>query len=892
MQKLGLNEIREKYLSFYESKGHMRMPSFSLVPKNDPSILLINAGMTPLKPYFTGAQTPPSLRVTTCQKCIRTPDIERVGKTSRHGTFFEMLGNFSFGDYFKKEAIQWAWEFCTKVLMLPEEKLYVTVYLEDDEAYDIWHDVIGLPKEKISRLGKEDNFWEHGIGPCGPCSEIYFDRGVDKKCTNPNCAVGCDCDRYVEFWNLVFTQFNREEDGSYTPLAKKNIDTGGGLERFACIMQGVDNLFEVDTIRAVVDYVCNVIGVTYGQDEKTDTAIRVITDHARSTTMMICDGILPDNAGRGYVLRRLIRRAARYARLLGKEETFLSDVASVVIRESAQAYPKLKEKESFIKAIIHKEEESFARTINQGLTILNDYMEQVKKANETCLSGEMVFKLHDTFGFPMDLTREIAIENGLSIDETAFLAAMAEQKRSTREVSLKNKAGAAWGSQELPDEITERIATKFIGYTDLEGEIAIQYLITGSEDRHLAEAAGTGETVTVIAETSPFYAQSGGQAGDIGEIKGLDFSIRVTTVKKTTEGMILHVGVVEDGVAQSGGKAIFSVDKANRMATARNHTSTHLLHKALKEVLGEHVAQAGSDVSAERLRFDFSHFAAMTQEEKDLVEQKVNGEILANDKVETRIMGIDEAKESGAMALFDEKYGNSVRVVSVGDYSKELCGGTHLSFTSQACLFKLVSETGVAAGVRRIEGVTGEGAMRLVREQELLLKDTAALLKAAQPGEILKRVEVVLSETKTLEKRLEAQNATLAKAIAETLLKTATEDGGLKLIFATVETNNPDELRNLADKVRDRIHEGVVVLASIHGDKVSLVAMATKKATQRGINAGNIIKEAARIAGGGGGGRPDMAQAGGRNIDAVDRAMEQARSVCLQQMIPFTIKDL
>lgn len=883
MQKLGLNEIREKYLSFFESKAHLRMPSFSLVPKNDPSILLINAGMTPLKPYFTGAQTPPSVRVTTCQKCIRTPDIERVGKTSRHGTYFEMLGNFSFGDYFKKEAIEWAWEFCTTVLMLPEEKLFVTVYLEDDEAYSIWHDIVGLPEEKIFRMGKEDNFWEHGTGPCGPCSEIFFDRGEEKKCSSPTCNVGCDCDRYVEFWNLVFTQFNKEEDGTYTHLAKKNIDTGGGLERFACIMQDVDNLFEVDTVRAILDYVCKVVGVTYGKDEKTDTAIRVITDHARSTTMMICDGILPDNAGRGYVLRRLIRRAARYARLLGKQETFLSDVASIVIRESAQAYPKLAEKESFIKTVIQKEEESFARTVNQGLTILNDYMEQCKKKKESVISGDLVFKLHDTYGFPLDLTREIAIENGLSIDEPAFFTAMAEQKRSTREIALKNRAGAAWGSQELPDSITDRTKTEFIGYNELDFETTIKYLITGSEEPILVEAAGTGETATVITNISPFYAQSGGQAGDIGEIKGQDFTIRVTSTKKTTDGLILHTGIVEDGVALSGAKVKLSVDNKNRMATARNHTSTHLLHKALKDVLGEHVAQAGSDVSPDRLRFDFSHFAAMTQEDKDLVEIMVNAEILANDPVDTKVMRIDEAKESGAMALFDEKYGDSVRVVSVGTYSKELCGGTHLKSTSQACLFKIVSETGVAAGVRRIEAVTGEEAMKLVSAQENLLRDTAALLKT-QTNEILKRVEVVISETKALEKRLEAQNAILAKSIAESLLKNATEDAGLKFIFANVETNDSDELRNLADKVRDRIQEGVVVLASIHGDKVSLVAMATKTATQKGIHAGNIIKEAARIAGGGGGGRPDMAQAGGKDISAIGAAIDQAKTVCFQQL--------
>ena len=883
MQKLGLNEIREKYLAFYESKGHLRMPSFSLVPKNDPSILLINAGMTPLKPYFTGAQTPPSLRVTTCQKCIRTPDIERVGKTSRHGTFFEMLGNFSFGDYFKKEAIQWAWEFCTAVLMLPEDKLYATVYLDDDEAYDIWRDVVGLPTEKISRLGKEDNFWEHGTGPCGPCSEIYFDRGVDPKCTNPDCTVGCDCDRYVEFWNLVFTQFNREEDGTYTPLAKKNIDTGGGLERFACIMQGVDNLFEVDTIRSIVDFVCKIIGVAYGKDAATDTAIRVITDHTRSATMMISDGILPDNAGRGYVLRRLIRRAARYARLLGKEDTFLSDVAAVVIRESADAYPNLKEKQSFIQSIIHKEEESFVRTINQGLTILNDYMAQTKAQKETSLSGEMAFKLHDTFGFPVDLTREIADENGLALDEKAFFDAMAEQKRITREIALRNKAGAAWSSQDLPDEITDRPETRFVGYDVLEAVSTIQYLITGTEERRIQDAAGTGEMITVITGESPFYAQSGGQSGDIGEIRGGDFIIRVTATKKTSEGMILHMGIVDEGVALAGAKVTLSVDTRTRMATARNHTTTHLLHKALRTVLGEHVTQAGSDVSPDRLRFDFSHFSAMTQEEKDHVERLVNEEILVNDPVQTQVMGIEEAKQSGAMALFDEKYGNAVRVVSIGNYSRELCGGTHLKSTAQACLFRLVSETGVAAGVRRIEAVTGEEAMKMVSAQETILRETSALLKTP-PAELLKRAEGILAETKALEKRIEAQNDLLAMTAAETLMKSAQDIEGLRMIFAQVQSGNPDELRNLADKVRDRIGEGVVVLASIHGDKVSLVAMATKEAVNKGVHAGNIIREAARVAGGGGGGRPDMAQAGGRNIEAIGDVVQKAKETCILQV--------
>ncbi|MHB1484112.1 MAG: alanine--tRNA ligase [Saccharofermentanales bacterium] len=897
MRNMSLNEIREKYLSFFESKGHLRMQSFSLVPKNDPSILLINAGMTPLKPYFTGVATPPAPRVTTCQKCIRTPDIERVGKTSRHGTYFEMLGNFSFGDYFKEDAISWAWEFVTQVLEMPEEKLFVTVFEEDDEAYKIWNEVVGLPKEKIFRMGREDNFWEHGTGPCGPCSEIFFDMGEDPKCKNPGtCAVGCDCDRFVEFWNLVFTQFNKEEDGTYTHLAKKNIDTGGGLERFACIMQGVGNLFEVDTIRAILDYICQVIGVTYGQDAKTDTAIRVITDHARSTTMMICDGILPDNAGRGYVLRRLIRRASRFARLLGKQETFLSDVAAIVIRESKGAYPKLAEKESFIKSVIHKEEESFARTINQGLTILNDYLDQVRKSDEknndkgndkgngNILPGEYVFKLHDTFGFPMDLTREIANENGIMIDEAGFHETMAQQKKITREIALKNRAGAAWGAQDLPDNLASSLVkTEFIGYTDLECETTIKYLITGEDVPLLTEEVGVGETVTAIFDRSPFYAQSGGQAGDIGEIRGADFTIRVTSSKKTEQGVILHTGTVEEGVAAMGSLVTLSVDRENRMSTARNHTTTHLLHKALRMVLGEHVAQAGSDVSSQRLRFDFSHFEAMTDDQKDLVEQIVNKEILKDDPVSTQVMSVDEAKSTGAMALFDEKYGDKVRVVSVGDYSKELCGGTHLGSTSQACLFRILSETGIAAGVRRIEAVTGEAAMSLVRAQDILLKDAAALMKTS-PADVLKRAEAIIAESKALAKRLEMQNDILEKSKAKALLSKAGEIKGMKFIFEKVDADGMEELRNLADKLRDLIGEGVVVLACANDDKVSIIAMATKNAVLAGAHAGNIIKEAAKVCGGGGGGRPDMAQAGGKNVEAIGEAVAKAKEIAYQQL--------
>jgi alanyl-tRNA synthetase len=883
MENMGLNEIREKFLSFFESKEHLRLKSFSLIPKNDPSILLINAGMTPLKPYFTGAKVPPAPRITTCQKCIRTPDIERVGKTARHGTYFEMLGNFSFGDYFKEEAIAWGWEFCTKVLNMPYEKLFVTVYHEDDEAYKIWNEKVGLPKEKIFKMGKEDNFWEHGTGPCGPCSEIFFDRGVEKGCKSPTCNVGCDCDRYVEFWNLVFTQFNKEEDGTYTPLAKKNIDTGGGLERFACIMQGVDNLFEVDTVKAILEYVCKITNVSYGKDAKTDTAIRVMTDHARSTVMMICDGILPDNAGRGYVLRRLLRRAARYGRLLGRNEPFLHDIASVVIRESAQAYPELAAKEDFIKTVILKEEESFARTVLQGMNILNEYIDGLKSGNHDTLTGDMVFKLHDTFGFPLDLTREIASENGCQIDEKGFFEAMSVQKKTTREISLKNRAGAAWGAAALPEEIKNEPRTIFVGYDALECDATLKFILAGNEFPQLTDKASAGDEITVIVEKTPFYAQSGGQSGDTGTIYGEGFAINITDTRKTSEGVVLHSGTVAEGNVAAGCAVTLSVDKSDRMATARNHTTTHLLHKALRMVLGDHVAQAGSDVSTKRLRFDFSHFSAMTPDERDSVEQIVNDAILSDYEVMTTIMTVEEAKDSGAIALFDDKYSGEVRVVSVGDFSKELCGGTHLRSSSQACLFKIVSESAVAAGVRRLEAVTGKEAMNMVFEEENTLKSASQSLKTS-PAELVKRVDATLEKIRLLEKNLEAKQSELAKAGADKMLDDVIESGDLKLLFTVVDSDNADELRNMADKIKDLLGECVVVLGSVQGDKISFVAMATKNAVAKGAHAGNIIKETAKVAGGGGGGRPDMAQAGGKDTSKIGDAMAKAKEVCLGQL--------
>ncbi len=884
MQPLSLNDIREKFLAFFESKGHLRLPSFSLVPKNDPSILLINAGMTPLKPYFTGAETPPSLRVTNCQKCIRTPDIERVGKTSRHGTFFEMLGNFSFGDYFKKEIIPWAWEFCTDVLEMPQDRLYVSVYEEDDEAYDIWHKDVGLDPSRIFRLGKADNFWEHGTGPCGPCSEIHFDRGPEHGCDNPNCAVGCDCDRYVEFWNLVFTQYNREEDGTYTPLVKKNIDTGAGLERFASILQGVDNLFEVDTIRAILDYVCQIAGVDYGKDAKTDTAIRVITDHIRSTVMMVGDGIIPSNEGRGYVLRRLLRRAARYGLMLGIEGSFLHDVARIVIRESAVAYPELEHQSKHLTRVIRTEEERFDETIRQGSSILDDYLDQVREKGEALLSGNAVFRLHDTYGFPLDLTREIAGEQNIQIDEDGFHREMNRQKEMARQ-ALKDKAGSAWDKSGLPDEVGQLPATEFSGYSRLEDKGTVLAILGADKNKDLEvlTEASAGLAVQVIFDKTPFYAESGGQSGDIGQIKTDRAKLTVEDTIKTADGIVVHLARIEQGILAVKDQAELRVDETRRLATARNHTTTHLLHKALKQVLGDHVAQAGSAVSADRLRFDFNHYQPLTDEEKLAVEQIVNDKILANLPVSTRVMNLEEARQSGATALFDEKYGDAVRVVSVGDFSSELCGGTHLSKSSEACLFRLVSEGGVAAGVRRIEGLTGQAAWDLVRTETKLLHESARLLKSSEQ-DLPVRIEQVVDKTRVLEKQLAAEHGKKAAQAADNLASDAEEINGIRIVAAAIDLPDPGKLRDTADRLRDSIEPGLVILAARSGDKVNFVAMASKQAVESGIHAGNIVREAARIAGGGGGGRPDMAQAGGKNPDKTTEALQAARALAVSML--------
>lgn len=884
MKAMSLNEIREKYLAFFESKDHLRLPSFSLVPRNDPSILLINAGMTPLKPYFTGAETPPSPRITTCQKCIRTPDIERVGKTSRHGTYFEMLGNFSFGDYFKKEIIPWSWEFCTEVLELPQEKLFVTVYLEDDEAYDIWHQDVGLPAEKIFRLGKEDNFWEHGTGPCGPCSEIFFDRGQDKGCDSEDCSVGCDCDRFVEFWNLVFTQFNREEDGTYTPLAKKNIDTGGGLERFACIMQDVDSLFEVDTIRSILDEVCRLTGQTYGRDEKTDTAIRVITDHIRSTTMMISDGILPSNEGRGYVLRRLLRRAARFGRLLGLTRPFLHELCQLVVQESGGAYPELIQRKDHISRTIQIEETRFAETIQQGSSLLDEYLARARASGNMVLNGSDVFRLHDTYGFPLDLTREIAEEQGFSIDEPGFHAEMDRQKNMARQ-ALKDKAGSAWGGQALPDDVDRSRETEFCGYDSLTVQAKVVALITTDDQGVVAQqdAAEEGQSITVLTDRTTFYAASGGQRGDSGTIQTEQAMLTVLDTTKTADNIWLHLAVVEKGRIAAGQPVQMNVDREERLNTARNHTTTHILHQALREVLGDHVAQAGSAVSPDRLRFDFNHFQAMSAEETSAVQNRVNQIILEDLPVTTEIMSIDRARENGATALFDEKYGDDVRVVSVGDFSRELCGGTHLTRSTQAGQFRILSEGGVAAGIRRIEAVTGLEAYKLAMQERDLLDESAALLKCMH-SDVPRKLETLLDKTRQLEKTLAAEQSKQTAKAASDVASQAVEIAGLKLVAAKVPVQDAEQLRLSADRIRDSIRPGMVVLAAEHGDKVFWVAMADEEAVKRGFHAGQVVKEAARITGGGGGGRPDMAQAGGRDILRIQDALTAAAALIRNQI--------
>ena len=872
MQKLGLNEIREKYLAFFETKGHLRMPSFSLVPVNDPSILLINAGMTPLKPYFTGAEVPPRKRVTTCQKCIRTPDIDNVGKTARHGTFFEMLGNFSFGDYFKKEVIPWAWEFLTKVMEIPEDKLYVTIYLDDDEAFDIWHNVVGLSEDRIVRMGKSENFWEHGTGPCGPCSEIHFDRGPECGCGKPDCKLGCDCDRYMEVWNLVFTQFDRQADGSYEKLAFPNIDTGMGLERLACVMQGVDNLFEVDTVRRILDTVCALSGQEYGKEYKNDVSIRVITDHIRSTVMMVSDGVVPSNEGRGYVLRRLLRGAARHGKMLGIKDTFLCKLAQVVIEESGGAYPNLVEKADYIMKVIGVEEQRFFTTIDQGMVMLNNIMAEAEKTGEKVVSGETAFKLHDTYGFPFDLTRDILSENGLSVDEEGFRAAMKVQKDKARE-AIKDREGS-WGGKEsvIPAECPE---TVFTGYNTLVDEGKILYIIKKNEEEgtEICQTATAGEGVMVITDRTPFYAESGGQCADAGEIKTANGAVlKVLSVSKTSDKKWMHVCFVENGDIKVGDACTLTVEKKARLATERNHSATHLLQKALKTVLGEHIHQAGSSVNPERLRFDFNHMQAVTKEELLKVEELVNEAIYEDYAVNISELPIEEAKKLGAMALFGEKYGDVVRVVDMGGYSLEFCGGTHVKNTASIGMIKLLHESAVAAGIRRIEAVTGDAARKYYSEKAEKLDEVCNALKA-KDADVVSKALAATEKVKELAKEIEAMKREQAGGNIDELVSKAVIVNGVSVITGRFDMLGGEALRDMAEKLRDKAECSLVLLASGADDKVQLVAMASKSAVAAGVKCGNVIKQAATMCGGGGGGRPDMAQAGGKNVAAIDEML-------------------
>ncbi len=871
MQKLSLNEIREKYLSFFESKGHLRLPSFSLVPQNDPSILLINAGMTPLKPYFTGAEKPPRTRVTTCQKCIRTPDVERVGQTARHGTYFEMLGNFSFGDYFKREAISWAWEFLTEVLEIPQELLYVSVYHDDDEAFDIWHKEIGLSTDRIYRFGKEDNFWEHGTGPCGPCSEIFFDRGPEYGC-DEDCEVGCDCDRYIEIWNLVFTQFDRDEDGEYHLLEQKNIDTGGGLERFACVMQGVDNLFEVDTVRSVLDQVCEIAGVNYGKSEKDDVAIRVITDHIRSSTMMISDHITPGNSGRGYVLRRLIRRAARFGRLLGIEGAFLYKLAEEVIKQSEVAYPQLREESKRIIQTLLREEQSFAATIDQGMNVLESYIETQRAQRSTELTGEQVFKLHDTYGFPVDLTQEIAAEQGLTVDRAGFDQKMLEQKQKGREDFLA-RTGSAWDKLQLPDCV-KREATEFLGYECLSADVQLLHILTLKDKLEDVESAEEGEEVILITDQTPFYAERGGQIGDTGTLVTPEAEVEIIQVTHTGDNIYLHQGIVKQGTLTADQLVNMSVDVKRRRRICSNHTSTHMLHLALRKILGDHVQQAGSLVAADRLRFDFTHPAPVSTEELAAIEEDVNNQILAAESVITQEMPLNEAKQLGATALFGEKYGDIVRVVKVGD-SLELCGGTHLNNSSEAGQLRIVAETGVASGVRRIEAVTQQEAYHHGLSEHAKLTEAAGLLKCSNK-DINQKISNLLSELKSLESQIQQLKKSQMQDLSTDLLKdvkTVTKNGkDLKVLLVRVEDIESKELRELGDKLRN---QGVdlIVFGSVVKEKILWLVMASKEAVSSGLNCGLLAKQAAQLTGGGGGGRPDMAQAGGSDVSQLDNAL-------------------
>ena len=878
MKQYGVNELRKMFLEFFESKDHLAMKSFSLVPHNDKSLLLINSGMAPLKPYFTGAEIPPRKRVTTCQKCIRTGDIENVGKTARHGTFFEMLGNFSFGDYFKREAIAWSWEFLTEVVGLDPDRLYPSVYVDDQEAFDIWNKEMGIAPERIFKFGKADNFWEHGSGPCGPCSEIYYDRGEKYGCGSPDCTVGCDCDRYMEVWNNVFTQFDNDGKGNYEELEQKNIDTGMGLERLASVVQDVDSIFDVDTIRALREKVCEFAHAVYKEDENKDVSIRLITDHIRSATFMISDGIMPTNEGRGYVLRRLIRRAARHGRLLGIEGKFLAKLSETVIEGSKDGYPELDEKRDFIFKVLTQEEDKFNKTIDQGLSILASMQEELKSEGKTVLSGDDAFKLYDTYGFPLDLTKEILEEAGFSIDEDGFKAAMEEQRvkaRTARKVTNYMGADAT-----VYDEIDASVTTEFVGYDKLVCDSKISVLTTETE---IVEAVTEGENATIFVDETPFYATMGGQEGDKGVICTADAEFKVTDTIKLLGGKVGHVGTVTKGMFKVGDVVTLKVDEKGRANTCNNHSATHLLHRALRNVLGSHVEQKGSLVSPDRLRFDFAHFSAMTAEELAQVEAIVNEEIRNDLSVVTEVMNIEAAKASGATALFDEKYADDVRVVTMGDFTKELCGGTHVSNTGKITTFKIVSEAGVAAGVRRIEALTGEAVFAYYKEVEKTLADAAKAAKAT-PANLIEKIEHMLADMKAMQSEIESLKSKAAKDALGDVMNQVTEVNGVKLLATSVEGVDMNGLRDLGDQLKEKLGQGVVVIASSANDKVNLIAMATDEAMAKGAHAGNLIKGIAGLVGGGGGGRPNLAQAGGKNPAGIPDAIAKVAEVLADQV--------
>ena len=872
MKWTSLNELREKFLSFFESKGHLRLPSFSLIPNNDKSLLLINSGMAPMKKYFTGEEVPPRNRVCTCQKCIRTPDLERVGHTARHGTYFEMLGNFSFGDYFKEEAISWAWEFLNGVLEIPKDLLWPSVYEEDVEAYAIWRDKIGVSEAHIVKLGKADNFWEHGSGPCGPCSEIYFDRGERYGCGSPDCKPGCDCDRFMEIWNNVFSQFNNDGAGNYTELVQKNIDTGMGLERLACVMQGVDNLFEVDTVRKILDTVCEISNKKYGENAKDDISIRVVTDHIRSATFMISDGVIPSNEGRGYVLRRILRRACRHGKLLGIERKFLKELCEIVIGQNDNAYPELKEKRDYILKVVVLEEERFNTTIDAGLGILSSLISELKEKGEKIISGEDAFKLYDTFGFPVDLTREIAEEAGLSVDNGAFTALMEEQKTRAR-AARGNVSGWSDSSKDLLSKLPE---TEFVGYDNAECKATLLSIIMDGEE---VETVNEGECSLVFNKTV-FYGEGGGQVGDTGVILSDNASLTVIDTKKTN-GIFIHEVKIESGALKKGDVLNLKIDTDRRLSIKRNHSACHLLQAALRKVLGTHVEQAGSYVDEHRVRFDFTHLAAMTKEEIARVEAIVNANILMSESCYTEVSDIESARKKGAMALFGEKYGDKVRVVSIGSSSVELCGGTHVSSTGEIGLFKVISESSVAAGVRRIEGTTGLGVLALLAEKEDIITETAKELKAQNPATIAKKAASLQSEIKETKRELESANAKLSELKTQSLLENIKQVGNFKLLTAKIEAR-PDSARGLCDSVKAKFSDGVAVFAAISDGKLNFVAAAGPEAVKCGAHAGNILKEISAICGGKGGGRPDSAMSGGRELDKIEDALARVEEILKQ----------